>query len=98
MQYGLSNLQYAWSNSNTEEPIEWTDFTNGSEISKTDCIEGSYYLAIDINDMAPKDIANIDAQVSEYLAKSAMTIHYLEEYGKLIMEDNCFDTIVSHFA
>ena len=61
-------------------------------------IEGSYYLAIDINDMAPKDIANIDAQVSEYLAKSAMTIHYLEEYGKLIMEDNCFDTIVSHFA
>lgn len=61
-------------------------------------IEGSYYLAIDINEMAPKDIANIDAKVSEYLAKSPVTIHYLDEYGKLIMENNCFDTIVSHFA
>lgn len=61
-------------------------------------IDTTYYLAVDINDMAPKDIANIDAKISEYVAKSSVTIHYLEEYGKEIMTDNCFDTIVTHFA
>ena len=37
---------YAWGEDNTTEPTEWTPTTSSEKISKTDCIEGSYYLWI----------------------------------------------------
>ena len=42
---GLGTLQYAWSVSNTEEPLEWTNFTNGSKVEKTGITQaGNWYL------------------------------------------------------
>ena len=49
---GLNTLQYAWSTSNTTEPTAWTTFTNGSEIKKTDCTAGTYYLWTKVTDKA----------------------------------------------
>ena len=50
---GTSNLEYAWSNSNSIEPQEgWKSFENGKEISKTDCKVGSYYLWTKVVDKA----------------------------------------------
>lgn len=49
----LATLQYAWSNSNTTEPSAWKDFTNGSEVIKTDItLAGNYYLWTKVMDGA----------------------------------------------
>jgi glucan-binding YG repeat protein len=52
MPSGLEILEYAWSTSNTEEPSDWTDFTNGEEIIKGDCEPGTYYLWTRVIDKA----------------------------------------------
>jgi len=49
---GIAVLQYAWSTSNTTEPTTWTTFTSGSEIKKTDCTAGTYYLWLKVMDSA----------------------------------------------
>ena len=50
---GLKTLAYAWSQSNTVEPEEWTDFTNGEKIEKTDIQEaGTWYLWTKVTDVA----------------------------------------------
>ena len=61
-------------------------------------LDNDYYVVIEVDELVPNEIANIDAKVSEYISKSTVTTHYLEEYGKVIMKDNCFDTIVAYFA
>ena len=49
---GLNILQYAWSNSNTTEPTTWNDFKNGTDVTKTDCTKGNYYLWTNVRDKA----------------------------------------------
>ena len=47
----LGTLQYAWSNSSTIEPTDWTTFTNGSEVSKSDITsEGTWYIWTKLTD------------------------------------------------
>ena len=49
----LNKLQYAWSQSNTSEPTEWTTFYNEQEIEKSDITEpGTWYLWTNVTDMA----------------------------------------------
>ena len=47
---GLHTLEYAWSTSNTVEPINWETFENGKEIVKNDATSGTYYLWTNVID------------------------------------------------
>lgn len=59
--------------------------------------EGYYYLFVDLLDLDQQEAKNIIALCSEYLSSSKMTIHRLEEYGEVIISEDCFETIVSYF-
>ncbi len=48
----LETLQYAWSDSNTQEPDSWSDFENGTVVQKTGCETGTYYLWLNVLDHA----------------------------------------------
>ena len=68
---GLTVLQYAWSTSNTTEPTTWTNFTNGSVVSKTDCTVGNYYLWTKVMDKAGNRATSI--KVSNVFTVNANT-------------------------
>lgn len=61
--------------------------------------ENYYYLYIDFkyydNIEEAKDVI---ALCKEYLVPSNMTIHRLIEYGEVIMEEDCFETVLKYFA
>lgn len=60
--------------------------------------EGMYYLVIDLSE-ADESVNrnNRLIQVKEFLNPSNMTIHRLEEYGEVIMQANCFETVQKYF-
>lgn len=61
--------------------------------------ESLYYLVVDFEDV-DLDINYYDtlAEVREFLNRSQVTIHRLQEYGELIMKDNCFETAIKYFG
>jgi adapter protein MecA 1/2 len=61
--------------------------------------EGRYYLHVDFTDLPEqRERKNALALIKEYLRPSRLTIHRLDEYGNLIMENNCFETVLEYFA
>jgi adapter protein MecA 1/2 len=58
--------------------------------------ENKYYLYIDFETMMDQS-RNINAIVKEYLQPAKTTVHRLREYGEVIMEENCFETVVEFF-
>ena len=60
--------------------------------------ENKYYLVIDFEGIENKDeVRNVNAVVREYLRSSKVTSYRLEEYGTVIMQNNCFETVVEFF-
>ncbi len=60
--------------------------------------ENSYYVAVDFSLLEDKTIRqNIKSIISEYLNSSKLSIYRLQEYGEVIMQDNCFETIIQYF-
>ncbi len=60
--------------------------------------ENKYYLIVNFEDLDDRDeIRNINSIIREYLAASKVTVYRLEEYGEVIMKDNCFETVVQFF-
>ena len=57
---GVGTLKYAWSTSDKTQPTSWVTFNNGSNISKTNCTGGTYYLWIKASDV----VGNSDTVVS----------------------------------
>ncbi len=62
-------------------------------------LEGKYYLFAEFSDMDAEEeyIDNTLSVLMEYGDESAVTIHRLKEYGKVIIEDNVFETITKYF-
>lgn len=61
--------------------------------------EQNYYLYIDFKDYDNiEEAKDVIALCKEYLAPSNLTIHRLIEYGEVIMEEDCFETILTYFA
>ena len=61
--------------------------------------EDKYYLIVNFDNLEDKDeIRNINSIIREYLASSKVTVYRLEEYGEVIMENNCFETVVQFFG
>jgi adapter protein MecA 1/2 len=61
--------------------------------------EGRYYLFVDFpeEEFDEEDIDNSLSLLLEYGHETAITIHRVEEYGKLIMSENVFSEIRRHF-
>ncbi|MFY3791494.1 adaptor protein MecA [Ureibacillus sp. MALMAid1270] len=60
--------------------------------------ENNYYIAVDctlIEDHTKRQ--NIKSIINEFLNSSKMTIYRLEEYGEVIMQDNCFEQVIEYF-
>ena len=61
--------------------------------------ENYYYLYIEFEHSDDIEQAkNVIALCKEYLSPSNITIHRLIEYGEVIMEEDCFETILNYFA
>lgn len=60
--------------------------------------ENKYYLYVSIDSSDSEyNGGNIHAVIKEYIQPSKITIHRLQEYGKVIMDKNCFETINEFF-
>ncbi len=59
--------------------------------------ENKYYLSIDYELLEEDASRNFNSIIREYLQPSKVTIHRLQEYGTLIMDQNCFETVVNFF-
>lgn len=61
--------------------------------------ENRYYIGVDFekeNFEQEKKVA-IDLILEEYTDKSAVSIHVLNEYGKVVISENVYETINKHF-
>ena len=84
---GLNELKYAWSQSNTEEPSNWTTFTNGQIVSKTDCSAGTYYLWTKVTDMAGNRAETIKVSKAFNVTSSISggTTKYVKKGGSITL-------------
>ena len=61
--------------------------------------EERYYLHVDFTHLTEqRERRNALALIKEYLKPSRLTIYRLQEYGDVIMEQNCFETTIEYFA
>ena len=100
----LNELDYIWGVFEFDDIEDMIDLSHALENVKEDNIltklygyKNKYYLYIELND---QDIEYQDvllSQISEFSEESDITTHLLEEYGKVIFEDNVFTQIRSYF-
>ncbi|MGF7533712.1 adaptor protein MecA [Bacillus mexicanus] len=70
---------------------------NGSKTTLCS-FENRYYLYVDFCDMIDEEVENQLSILLEYADESSISIHRLEEYGKLIISEHALETIKKHFA
>ncbi|MCY8526734.1 adaptor protein MecA [Bacillus atrophaeus] len=60
--------------------------------------ENRYYLYVDFQEMSDEEVENQLSILLEYTYESSISIHRIEEYGKLIISEDVLNTIKKHFA
>lgn len=61
-------------------------------------MDGKYYLHVEFEeDVSTEELENYLSVISESAEEADTTIHLLEEYGKPIMLDSCFETVRQFF-
>lgn len=55
--------------------------------------ENRYYLYVDFGNMTDEEVENQLSILLEYANESSISIHRLEEYGKLIISEHALETI-----
>ncbi|RIJ67659.1 MULTISPECIES: adaptor protein MecA [unclassified Rummeliibacillus] len=61
-------------------------------------MDGKFYLHVEFDeDCLMGDLENYLSVISEFADEADKTIHVLEEYGKVIMEENCFENVRKYF-
>lgn len=61
-------------------------------------MDGKFYLHVEFDeDYLLEDLENYLSVISEFADEADTTIHLLEEYGKPIMEEHCFETVRKYF-
>lgn len=61
-------------------------------------MKGKYFLHADFDEeMTMDDLEDYLSVISECAEEADTTIHLLEEYGKLIMDKNCLETVRKYF-
>jgi len=56
------------------------------------------YVKVDVELKNDEEIENMISILSEYTARSSVTVHRMQEYGKEIMADEVFEQIVKYFS
>lgn len=58
-----------------------------------------YYLVVDFEEV-DEEVNRFDtlAELREFLNRSQLTIHRLQEYGEVVMKDDCFETVFKYFV
>ena len=49
---GLNTRRYGWSDSNDKEPETWETIQDGQQLTRENCVIGTYYLWVDVTDNA----------------------------------------------
>ena len=96
---------------NLEFVLSFKDFEDVIALSKTNVIQGVmmtklfsfeniYYLYVEFpeGDFVEEENDNMLSILLEYADESPVTIHRLEEYGKLIIPNDVFSTVSQYFA
>ncbi|OCS87466.1 adaptor protein MecA [Caryophanon tenue] len=60
--------------------------------------EGKYYFSFEKGQHDQAYMFNAIATVQEFATLSAMSTYYLREYGEVIMDGNCIETVQQYFA
>jgi adapter protein MecA 1/2 len=60
--------------------------------------ENRYYLYVDFYNLTDEEVENQLSILLEYASESSISIHRLEEYGKLVVSEHALETIKKHFA
>ncbi|MEI5906535.1 adaptor protein MecA [Bacillus spongiae] len=62
--------------------------------------EDNYYLFVEFDDQefSEEQIENTISILLEYASETSLTVHRLEEYGKIIINENVFSTIQQYFS
>ncbi len=84
---GLNELKYEWSQSNTEEPSNWTTFINGETITKADCNAGKYYLWTKVTDMVGNrtETVKVSKEFNVTSSISGGTTKYVKKGGSITL-------------
>ncbi|WP_419883441.1 adaptor protein MecA [Peribacillus sp. B-H-3] len=89
---------------------EFKDFEDLIALSKRSGLDGlntklyaygdKYFLYIEFSeeDIEEEEIDNILSILLEYSEESPITVHMLQEYGKVVMENDVFDTVYKYFS
>lgn len=100
----LNELDYVWGVFEFNDIEDIIDLSHALENVKEENIstkfyghENKYYLYIEMNDQDIEYQDDLLSQISEFSEDSDKTTHLLEEYGKVIFEDNVFTQIRSFF-
>lgn len=100
----LNELDYIWGVFEFDDIEDMIDLSHALENVKEDNIltklygyKNKYYLYIELNDQDIEYQDDLLSQISEFSEESDITTHLLEEYGKVIFEDNVFTQIRSYF-
>lgn len=61
--------------------------------------ENKYYIYVKFSEthFVEEDIDNMLSLLLEYADESRMTVHRIEEYGKVVLTENVFVTLSKHF-
>lgn len=72
--------------------VDWT--------TKLFAYQNKYYLYMEFaeEDVDEEEIDNILSLILEYSNESSITVHMLEEYGKVVIEEDVFVTVSNYFA
>jgi adapter protein MecA 1/2 len=85
---------------------EFDDLIPLSQILKEEALrtslhlfEDSYYLHVGFDSLVgdEEDLDDVVSVLTEYLQRTNVTIHRIEEYGKTIIAEDVFGTIAEHF-
>ena len=96
------NLEFVLSFQDFEDVIALsnTNVIQGALMTKLFSFENKYYLYVEFpeEDFVEEDIDNILSILLEYADESPVTIHRLEEYGKVIIPNDVFSTVSQYFS
>ncbi|MED4403194.1 adaptor protein MecA [Metabacillus fastidiosus] len=92
-------LQFVIKFDDLENVISLSKYTLDGFANDLYTLDNNYYLFVEFEDDFPdEEVENKLSIILEYGQDSRITIHRLQEYGKLVAKDNALNIIKKHFS
>ncbi|MEC2077110.1 adaptor protein MecA [Metabacillus fastidiosus] len=92
-------LQFVIKFDDLENVISLSKYTLDGFTNDLYTLDNNYYLFVEFEDDFPdEEVENKLSIILEYGQDSRITIHRLQEYGKLVAKDNALNIIKKHFS